>query len=62
MFVCLCQQVRESDIANAIERGAASFDEVQMQTGASTCCGQCSDFAKEVSTSLLSSKMFHSVA
>jgi len=62
MIVCLCRQVRESDIAEAINHGAASFDDVQLQTGASTCCGQCSDVAKEVSQSLIASKQLFSPA
>jgi len=62
MFVCVCRQVKESDIAVAIDNGAATFAEIQYATGTSTCCGQCRDFAEEVSDALLTAKLFHNAA
>jgi len=62
MFVCLCQQVKDTDIERTVAEGARDFADVQALTGAGTCCGQCSEFAKELSQSLINSKLFVSAA
>ena len=47
MYICVCTAVTERDIAVSIEAGASSFEEVQFATGVGTCCGQCSEYARE---------------
>ncbi|HMN82957.1 MAG TPA: (2Fe-2S)-binding protein [Burkholderiaceae bacterium] len=47
MYICVCTAVTERDIAVSIEAGASSFEEVQFATGLGTCCGQCSEYARE---------------
>lgn len=46
MIVCVCRRVSDRDIERALHAGAASFEEVQLETGAGTCCGRCGDCAR----------------
>ncbi len=62
MYVCLCNQVKDSDIANAVAHGAQSFNDIQAMTGAGTCCGQCGDEAKAITDNLVQQSLFHSAA
>jgi bacterioferritin-associated ferredoxin len=48
MIVCICRRVSDRDIKRHAESGVATFDELQMESGVSTCCGRCSDCAREV--------------
>lgn len=41
MIVCLCRNVKTSQIVEAVQSGARSVDEVGELTGAATCCGKC---------------------
>jgi bacterioferritin-associated ferredoxin len=41
VIVCVCRRVSEGAIAAAVERGAASLDEIAAATGAGTDCGCC---------------------
>jgi len=41
MYVCICKNVTEKDIKQAIGDGACSFDCLQERLEVSTCCGQC---------------------
>ncbi len=43
MYVCLCNAVTESEVAEARDRGATSLPELQEQLGVATGCGQCAD-------------------
>lgn len=48
MIVCVCRRVSDRDIERHAKSGCASFDELQMDTGVATCCGNCNDCAREV--------------
>lgn len=41
MFICICNQLREKEIACAIEDGACSAAETFLRLGCSPICGQC---------------------
>lgn len=41
MIVCLCHGVRDRDIDEAIDAGAASLDDLARACGAGTGCGSC---------------------
>lgn len=43
MIICMCKALNERQLRETIASGASSFDELQMETGVSTCCGACSD-------------------
>lgn len=41
MIVCICRNVKTSQIVEAVKGGAKSVDEVRELTGAASCCGKC---------------------
>ncbi len=46
MIVCICQNVSDKAIREALEGGAASMHEIRTQLGVGSCCGKCNSFAK----------------
>ena len=40
-LVCVCNFVSEKDILQAIDKGAATLDDIKELTGAGTSCGRC---------------------
>ncbi|MCC6709196.1 MAG: (2Fe-2S)-binding protein [Gammaproteobacteria bacterium] len=48
MYVCICNNVTESDIHQAVNDGAYSLDCLARELAVSTCCGQCRCFADDV--------------
>ncbi|QBY04132.1 hypothetical protein E2K93_06920 [Thalassotalea sp. HSM 43] len=48
MFVCICHQITESDLANAVEQGANTMKEIREQLNVASQCGKCVQFAKQV--------------
>lgn len=47
MIVCVCHRVSDSEITSCAEQGMG-FDEVQEELGVGTCCGHCTDCAKNI--------------
>lgn len=62
MFVCICNNVKKSDLVNAISAGITSFEDIQSSTGLATCCGECSSFAQELIETLIPADLFYSAA
>lgn len=48
MYVCICNNVTESDIEQAVRAGARSLACLARELAVSTCCGQCRCFADDV--------------
>jgi bacterioferritin-associated ferredoxin len=48
MIVCVCNNVSEKEIRQAIELGATNMVALQRDLGVATCCGSCHDCAKQV--------------
>jgi bacterioferritin-associated ferredoxin len=48
MIICVCYRISDRDIERHARNGCASFDELQMDSGVSSCCGRCADCAREV--------------
>ncbi len=48
MYVCICNNVTERDIHQAVSAGARSLECLERQLAVSTCCGQCRCFADDV--------------
>ncbi len=48
MYVCICNNVTESDIHEAVSAGARSLECLARELAVSTCCGQCQCFANDV--------------
>ncbi len=47
MFVCICKQVTDRQIEEAVNNGAASFSDVQSELGVATKCGECKNHARQ---------------
>ncbi|HEY8385551.1 MAG TPA: (2Fe-2S)-binding protein [Porticoccaceae bacterium] len=54
MYVCLCRGVTQKQIRREVLAGAVTFDEIQERLEVGTCCGTCSDNAREVIAETLS--------
>lgn len=48
MYVCVCHKVSDRDIKKAVRQGAHSLDCLSESLKVATCCGRCSDCAKQV--------------
>ena len=55
MIVCVCHRISDRDIERHARNGCASFDELQLDSGVASCCGRCTDCARDVFESALSS-------
>lgn len=54
MYVCLCQQVTDRDIREAVaSEGARSMRDLQRQLGVASTCGCCAPCARDVLTAAL---------
>lgn len=47
MIVCVCNRISDREIARQVQRGM-SFDDIQLELGVGTCCGNCADYAREL--------------
>lgn len=47
MIVCVCRRISDREIARHARAGL-NFDEIQMELGVATCCGQCESCARDV--------------
>ena len=45
MYICICNAVTEKQVHKAVEQGASSLEDLQLDLGVATCCGQCADDA-----------------
>ena len=50
MYICICNQLRESQVRSLAEEGLG-FDEIQALTNCAAVCGSCREFAEEVISS-----------
>jgi bacterioferritin-associated ferredoxin len=48
MIVCVCHRISDRDIRRMAQQGCQTFDDLQIDSGVSTCCGRCEDCAREV--------------
>lgn len=48
MYVCICKRVTDSQIHEAIGRGARRLDDLSRELGLATGCGQCACFASDM--------------
>jgi bacterioferritin-associated ferredoxin len=46
MYICLCHGITDRQIRRAVEQGACSLGEVQMQLPVGGCCGRCEPAAR----------------
>ena len=48
MIVCVCNNISDREIRQAVDLGITSMDELRRDLGVSTCCGQCASYAEDV--------------
>ena len=48
MYVCVCHRVTDSDILEAASRGVTTLEDLGQQLKVATCCGRCSDCARNL--------------
>lgn len=48
MIVCVCNNVSEREIAQAVELGVNTMAALRRDLGVATCCGKCHTCAKQV--------------
>lgn len=47
MIVCVCNRISDREIVRHARAGM-SFDDIQLELGVATCCGQCEGCAREI--------------
>lgn len=48
MYVCICKQVTESKILEAVQAGHQDVDALGAELGLGTQCGSCRNFTREL--------------
>lgn len=48
MIVCVCNNISDREIRQAVDLGLSSMDELRRDLGVATCCGKCASYAGEV--------------
>ncbi len=48
MIVCVCNNISDREIQQAVGLGVSSMEELRGDLGVATCCGQCFACAKDV--------------
>jgi bacterioferritin-associated ferredoxin len=48
MIVCVCNNISDREIRQAMELGIVSMEELRGALGVATCCGQCFSCAEEL--------------
>lgn len=61
MIVCVCNNISDREIRQAIDLGITSMAELRRDLGIATCCGKCAPCAKEVLNEHLDSKLVETV-
>ncbi len=47
MYICICNQVTDRQIQQAVNDGVSSFSEIQSELGVATKCGECKNHARQ---------------
>ncbi len=47
MFICICSAISERQVIKAVEDGAQTLDDLQVDLGVAMCCGRCAETASE---------------
>ena len=48
MYICICKQITDTQIHQAVDNGATTLDEVSKQLGVATQCGKCRRCARNM--------------
>jgi len=47
MFICICSAISERQVIKAVQDGAQTLDDLQVDLGVAMCCGRCAETASE---------------
>jgi bacterioferritin-associated ferredoxin len=50
MIVCVCNNISDREIRQAVDLGLSSMAELRQDLGVATCCGKCASCARQVLT------------
>jgi bacterioferritin-associated ferredoxin len=59
MIVCVCNNISDREIRQAVDLGLSSMAELRRDLGVATCCGKCASCAKQVLTAHLETNAIH---
>jgi len=48
MIVCVCKNISDREIRQAVDLGLSTMAELRRDLGVATCCGKCHTCAREV--------------
>ncbi len=48
MIVCVCNNISDREIRQAVDLGLSTMAELRQDLGVATCCGKCASCAKQV--------------
>ena len=48
MIVCVCNNISDREIRQAVDLGLSSMAELRETLGVATCCGKCDSYAEEI--------------
>ena len=48
MIVCVCNNISDREIRQAVDLGLTTMAELREDLGVATCCGKCASCAKQV--------------
>lgn len=48
MIVCVCNNISDREIRQAVDLGLSSMGELRRELGVGTCCGKCVSCARDV--------------
>ena len=48
MIVCVCNNISDREIRQAVDLGLNSMADLYQELGVGTCCGKCVSYAREV--------------
>ena len=57
MIVCVCNNISDREIRQAVDLGLSSMGELRRDLGVATCCGKCASCARQVLNDHLDSKI-----
>ena len=57
MIVCVCNNISDREIRQAVDLGLSSMAELRRDLGVATCCGKCHTCAREVLSDHMNTKM-----
>lgn len=57
MIVCVCNNVSDRKIRQAVDSGMSSMSELRTNLGIATCCGKCHACAKSILRECLDNKV-----